>query len=157
MSTSTQLAMTRQNLNDAWWCEALFASGLQPSDAPTADMVAAAINRTLQQLGVLGCVGQMAQEFGDHPDAAARRMRWVHGLTEVALAVTQAIAVPQAATTMAGSVRLSWLSRELSPARGSPPALAECGGAVALGSTGSASGSGSARPMRPRKEMATHV
>jgi hypothetical protein len=157
MSTSTQLAMTRQNLNDAWWCEALFASGLQPSDAPTADMVAAAINRTLQQLGVLGCVGQMAQEFGDHPDAAARRMRWVHGLTEVALAVTQAIAVPQAATTMAGSVRLSWLSRELSPARGSPPALAECGGAVALGSTGSASGSGSVRPMRPRKEMATHV
>jgi hypothetical protein len=107
MSTSTQLAMTRQNLNDAWWCEALFASGLQPSDAPTAEMVAAAINRTLQQLGVRGCVGQMAQEFGDHPDAAARRMRWVHGLTEVALALTQAIAVPQAATTMAGSVRLS--------------------------------------------------
>ena len=75
----------------------------------------------------------------------------------LALAVTQAIAVPQAATTMAGSVRLSWLSRELSPAPGSPPALAECGGAVALGSTGSASGSGSVRPMRPRKEMATHV
>lgn len=107
MSTSTQLAMTRQNLNDAWWCEALFASGLQPSDTPTAEMVAAAINRTLQQLGVRGCVGQMAQEFGDHPDAAARRMRWVHGLTEVAMALTQAIAVPQAATTMAGSVRLS--------------------------------------------------
>jgi hypothetical protein len=73
MSTSAQLAMTRQNLNDAWWCEALFASGLQPSDAPSADMVAAAINRTVQQLGVHGCVGRMAQEFGDHPDAAARR------------------------------------------------------------------------------------
>jgi hypothetical protein len=82
MSTSTQLAMTRQNLNDAWWCEALFASGLQPSDAPSADMVAAAINRTVQQLGVHGCVGRMAQEFGDHPDAAARRMRWGHGLAE---------------------------------------------------------------------------
>ena len=82
MSTSAQLAMTRQSLNDAWWCEALFASGLQPSDAPSADMVAAAINRTVQQLGVRGCVGRMAQEFGDHPDAAARRMRWVHGLAE---------------------------------------------------------------------------
>jgi hypothetical protein len=74
--------MTRQNLNDAWWCEALFASGLQPSDAPTADTVAAAISRTWQQLGVRGCIGRMAQEFGDHPDAAARRMRWVHGLAE---------------------------------------------------------------------------
>jgi hypothetical protein len=82
MSTSAQLAMTRQNLNNAWWCEALFASGLQPSDAPSADMVAAAINRTVQQLGVHGCVGRMAQEFGDHPDAAAKRMRWVHGLAE---------------------------------------------------------------------------
>ena len=89
MSTSTQLAMTRQNLNDAW-CEALFASGLQPSDAPTAQMAAAAINRTLHQLGVRGCAGRMAQEFGDHPDAAARRMRWVRGLTEVAMAPTQA-------------------------------------------------------------------
>ena len=81
MSTSTQLAMTWRNVEDAW-CEALFASGLQPSDAPTAEMVAAAINLTLQQLGVRGCVGRMAQEFGDHPDAAARRMRWMHGLTE---------------------------------------------------------------------------
>ena len=34
MSTSTQLAMTQQNLDGAWR-EALFASGLQPSDAPT--------------------------------------------------------------------------------------------------------------------------
>jgi len=33
---------------------------------------------------------------------------------------------------------------------------AECGGAAALRSTGGASGSGSVRPMRPRKEMAAH-
>jgi hypothetical protein len=79
MSTATQLAVTWQHVKDVW-CEALFASGLQPSDAPTAEMAAAAINRTLQQLGIRGCVGRMAQEFGDHPDAAARRMRWVHGL-----------------------------------------------------------------------------
>jgi hypothetical protein len=123
MSTSTQLAMTRQNLNDAWWCEALFASGLQPSDAPTAEMVAAAINRTLQQLGVRGCVGQMAQEFGDHPDAAARRMRWVHGLTEVALALTQAIAVPREGrcgqvVLCAGRPRRAPLSGRLSVGRG---------------------------------------
>jgi len=79
MSTSTQPATTWQNVNDAWR-EALFASGLQPSDAPTAGMVATAIKGALQQFGVCGCISRMAQEFGDHPDAAARRMRWVHGL-----------------------------------------------------------------------------
>jgi hypothetical protein len=74
--TTAQLATTRLNLNEAT-CEALFASGLQPSDGPSADMVAEAINYAVQQVGISGCVGQMAQEFGDHPDAAAERMRWV--------------------------------------------------------------------------------
>jgi hypothetical protein len=68
-------------VNDTW-CEALFVSGLQPSDSPTAGMAAAAINRALQQFGVRGCVGRMAQELGDHPDTAARRMRWVHDLAD---------------------------------------------------------------------------
>ena len=61
-------------------CQALFSSALQPSDAPTPDMVATAISRTVQQFGIGGCAGRMAQEFGDHPDAAARRMRWVRQL-----------------------------------------------------------------------------
>jgi hypothetical protein len=43
-------------------------------------MVATAISRAVQQFGVGGCVGRMAQEFGDHPDAAASRMRWVRQL-----------------------------------------------------------------------------
>jgi hypothetical protein len=73
--TTAQLAATRLNLNEAR-CEALFASGLQPSDAPTAEMVADAINYIVQQVGISGCVGQMAQEFGDHPEAASERMRW---------------------------------------------------------------------------------
>jgi len=73
--TFAQLAVKRLNLNEAR-CEALFASRLQPSDVPTVDMVAEAINCTVQQVGISGCVGQMAQEFGDHPDAAAERMRW---------------------------------------------------------------------------------
>ena len=38
-------------------CEALFASALQPSDSPTADMVAEAINCTVRQFGVRGCAG----------------------------------------------------------------------------------------------------
>ena len=43
-------------------------------------MVATAISRAVQQFGAGGCAGRMAQEFGDHPDAAASRMRWVRQL-----------------------------------------------------------------------------
>ena len=81
MATTAQLAMTR--LDEAR-CEALFASGLQPSDAPTVSMVAAAITRAVRQFGTGGCAGRMAQEFGDHPDAAARRMQWVLQLVQAA-------------------------------------------------------------------------
>jgi len=28
-------------------------------------------------IGIQGCVDRMAQEFGDHPDTAAERMRWI--------------------------------------------------------------------------------
>ena len=79
MLTTPQPAMTRLNMNYSWR-EALFASALQPSDSPTADIVAQAISRALRQFGVRGCAGRMAQEFGDHPDAAASRMRWVRQL-----------------------------------------------------------------------------
>jgi hypothetical protein len=56
---------------------ALFASGLQRSDAPTAAMAAEAIKATVRGIGIHGCVSRMAEEFGDHPDAAAERMRWI--------------------------------------------------------------------------------
>jgi hypothetical protein len=75
--------MTGINGNEAL-CEALFASALQPSDYPTAGIVAEEIRRALRQFGARGCAGQMAQEFGDHPDAAANRMRWVRHLVQAA-------------------------------------------------------------------------
>jgi hypothetical protein len=65
--------MTRLNVNDAR-CEALFASGLQRSDAPTPAMLAETIRHTVRRFGIAGCASRMAQEFGDHPDAAASRM-----------------------------------------------------------------------------------
>ena len=77
--TATRLAVARLKVNEAR-CEALFASGLQPSDAPTAGMVAEAIGRAVQRFGIRRCAGRMAQEFGDDPDAAASRMRWVRQL-----------------------------------------------------------------------------
>ena len=79
MPTTTQLTVTRLNVSDARRL-ALFASGLQPSQAPTAETVAQAINRAIRRLGVRGCVARMAQEFGDHPDAAATRMCWARQL-----------------------------------------------------------------------------
>ena len=60
---------------------ALFASWLQRSDAPDAAMAAQAITASVQRYGIDGCVSRMAQEFGDHPDVAAERMRWIYQLT----------------------------------------------------------------------------
>jgi hypothetical protein len=79
MPTITQRDITQPNVSDAQR-EALFASALQPSDTATADMVAEAITCAVQQFGIGGCAGRMAQEFGDHPDAAAERMRWARQL-----------------------------------------------------------------------------
>jgi hypothetical protein len=78
-ATTTHLDITRLNANEARR-EALFASELQPSDAPTAEMAANAIHRAAQQHGVGGHAGRMTQEFGDHPDLAAKRMRWARRL-----------------------------------------------------------------------------
>ena len=83
--------MTRLNINDAR-CEALFASWLQRSDSPTAERVAEAISRAVRQFGIRGCADQIAQEFGDYPEAAADRMRWVRQL--VAGTTTQSSASP---------------------------------------------------------------
>jgi hypothetical protein len=75
--------MTRLNMTDAR-CKALFVSGLQRSDAPTPEMLAEVISRTVRRFGVAGCTSRMAQEFGDHPEVAANRMRWIRQLvTEV--------------------------------------------------------------------------
>src|SRR5215472_13702593 len=71
MPTAIQITCTQHDRNGVR-CQALFSSALQPSDAPTPGMVATAISRAIQQFGIGGCTGRMAQEFGDHPDAAPR-------------------------------------------------------------------------------------
>jgi hypothetical protein len=71
--------MTRLNMNDAK-CTALFASRLQRSDALTGDALAEAVRQSVRQFGVRGCAALMAQEFGDHPEAAIDRMRWIRQL-----------------------------------------------------------------------------
>ncbi len=71
--------MNRLNHTDAQ-CAALFVPGLPRSDALTGDAVAEAVQRSVRRFGVRGCAGRMAQEFGDHPEAAMDRMRWVREL-----------------------------------------------------------------------------
>ena len=71
--------MTKLNVNDARYA-ALFASGLQRSDAPDGHDVSEVVTRAVRRFGIRGCAGLMAQEFGDHPEAAAARMRWVRQL-----------------------------------------------------------------------------
>jgi hypothetical protein len=59
---------------------ALFASVLQQSDQPSHEAVLAAINTAIEHLGLGGCFEWMAQEFGDHPETACERMRWIDQL-----------------------------------------------------------------------------
>ena len=56
--------------------DALFASVLQISDAPSAVQVQQAIDAATSTLGDLGCAARVAQEFGEHPETAVSRMRW---------------------------------------------------------------------------------
>jgi hypothetical protein len=72
--------VTRTNVNEAV-CEALFASALQPSDLLTPETVAHAIGSTIRRLGAAGCSSHLAEEFGEHPELAADRMRWIRELT----------------------------------------------------------------------------
>lgn len=61
--------------------EALFASTLQRSDAPTPSEVSAAIRTSLRRhRGSRGCAAFCAREYGDHPDTAVARMRWAIAL-----------------------------------------------------------------------------
>lgn len=60
--------------------EALFASALQRSDAPSPEVVAEAIRCAVSRFGRHGCAGRMAQEFGDHPESTVEPMNWVRQL-----------------------------------------------------------------------------
>lgn len=55
---------------------ALFASSLQCSDQPSATQIRQAIVTVTSTLGRTGCAAQVAQEYGEHPETAAARMRW---------------------------------------------------------------------------------
>ena len=57
--------------------EALFASHIQASDQPDSGQISTVIARVLQQFGPKHCAERVAEEFGDHPETAVARMRWI--------------------------------------------------------------------------------
>jgi hypothetical protein len=61
--------------------DALFVSVLQRSAQPTAAQVRQAVAAAVRTFGSRGCAARVAQEFGDHPEAAAARMRWAREVT----------------------------------------------------------------------------
>lgn len=57
--------------------EALFVSDLQPSECPSAQKLEDTVTAMLLRHGSDGCAAAVAEEFGDHPESAVRRMAWV--------------------------------------------------------------------------------
>src|SRR6516164_2700531 len=74
-----QLA-TYQPSTSAVWAEALFVSVLQRSDRPSPGQVRKAIAAAMRAHGGPGCAELVAQEFGDHPEAAVERMCWARAV-----------------------------------------------------------------------------
>ena len=56
--------------------DALFVSSLQRSDEPSAGQIRQSVAAAVRQFGSRGCAGRVAQEFGEHPELAAERLRW---------------------------------------------------------------------------------
>jgi hypothetical protein len=68
----------------AVWADAVFVSGLQRRDDLSAGQVRRAVGAAIQAFGCSGCAGRVAQEFGDHPETAAIRMRWARAVVREA-------------------------------------------------------------------------
>jgi hypothetical protein len=66
--------------------EAIFVSDLQPSECPTSKTVEDTVTEMILRYGTDGCAAGVAEEFGDHPETAVRRMVWVCAELESVLA-----------------------------------------------------------------------
>ena len=82
--------MSRRGVSAAR-CDALFVSPLQPSQrsgVQQVQQVQQAVSAAARRFGERGCAGRVAQEFGEHPEAAAARMRWARQAIARAFAPT---------------------------------------------------------------------
>ena len=76
---------TYHTTTSAVWADALFVSGMQRSDEPSDDQVRTAVGAAVRIYGDRGCAERVAQEFGDHPEAAVVRMRWACAMAREAV------------------------------------------------------------------------
>lgn len=60
----------------AVWADAVFVSALQRCEHPSDDQIRQAGAAAVRGFGARGCAERVAQEYGDHPETAAARMRW---------------------------------------------------------------------------------
>ena len=72
--------------------DALFVSALQRSEEPSIQQVRHAVIATVRAFGSRGCAERVAQEFGDHPETAAARMRWARRAATQAFTSRSALA-----------------------------------------------------------------
>ena len=63
--------------------DALFVSALQRGDELNHSQIWQAVAVALDAYGDAGCAGRVAQEFGDHPEIAAVRMRWARAAVAI--------------------------------------------------------------------------
>jgi hypothetical protein len=62
---------------------ALFTSNLSAQREYTQIEVAAAIRHAIgTHHGIRGCAGELAAAYGEHPETAARRVRWARAVIE---------------------------------------------------------------------------
>jgi hypothetical protein len=78
--------------------EALFVSDVRRSDPLTADLVRAAVRRSVRRYGCKGCSARVAEEFGDHPETAAPRMSWVLDALRTVYPASQVPPIPDPPT-----------------------------------------------------------
>lgn len=76
--------------------DAVFTSGLQRGDEPSAGQVRRAVAAAIRAFGYSGCAERVAQEFGDHPETAAARMRWARTVTDQVFRTDGGLAGPEA-------------------------------------------------------------
>jgi hypothetical protein len=74
---------TRPSALTAARAEALFTSQLPTGSRPNHDVVETAIRIAVRTHGgVRGCAGDVAAEYGEHPELAVPRMRWARHVVE---------------------------------------------------------------------------
>ena len=74
MVTTTLAPIARADL--PWLADVLYISPIEPSEDACAEVIRSTIVASLSRCDVPGCVAQVAQEAGDHPETYQPRMRW---------------------------------------------------------------------------------